>query len=86
LSFAAEAAAQGTWLPGYNHPDQNGPIDPSVWGPTFKAINMAMIPNSNNVIVWDHNHHNQMLGPAFPWPQRFSVGNPEVPASWSNHT
>jgi hypothetical protein len=84
LSLAAEAAAQGTWLPGYNHPIAANMVG-SAWVPAppapplrWRAINMALIPNSDNVIVWDSNSGNQALGPSLPWPQRFAVGNPET--------
>lgn len=41
---------------------------------------MAVIPGTDEVIVWDLNDANQALGTGngSQWPQRFAVGNPET--------
>ena len=86
-------AAFGSWAQGFNHPTNSFtythpsfPATTIAWPPTFKAINLAVIPGSDNVIVWDHRHANQTsYGQSYPWQQRFSVGNPEAPASFVNY-
>lgn len=53
---------------------------------------MAVIPNrsasganANDVVIaWDLNFANQNLSTATGWPQRYTVGNPEAPASFVN--
>lgn len=77
----AKQAPLGSWAQGYNHPAST-----SGWPSTFEAINLAVIPllgtggpsNPGQVIAWDRNSANTVLGTGVPWPQRFTVGAPET--------
>jgi len=64
----------GAWVDSYRHPDASSPTG---WV-ARNWIHLAVIPNSNDVIVWDSNSTNQQV--AGGWPQRYSVGNPETHA------
>lgn len=84
---------QGSWSAPYDHPVSNGPATWPLTVVKFEAINMAVIPivgtgsstNPGKVIVWDQESTNSSIPAGQPWPQRYSVGAPEVPTSWANY-
>jgi hypothetical protein len=83
----------GQWLPPYQHSGTLPGGEPAgeFWPTSFQAINLAVIPYrqgvaANDVVVaWDAQWHDpSLVTPAAGWYQRYTVGNPEVPASFKN--
>jgi Domain of unknown function (DUF1929) len=83
----------GQWLPPYQH---SGTLPAGVpagefWPSSFQAINLAVIPYEQGVaandvvIAWDAQYRDPTsVLPAAGWYQRYTVGNPELPASFKN--
>jgi hypothetical protein len=96
LSVDIRSQHSGYWLPPFSHPATGAITDPvgspTGWPSRFNAIHLAVIPNrsatganpNDVVIAWDYDASNNGIGPSSAWPQRYTVGNPEVPSSFTN--
>ncbi len=74
----AARTQQGAWISAFDHPTNSFPD----WPARFQAINLAVIPGTSKVIAWDANGDNNLIDG--PWPQRFTVGDPET-EQFTNH-